>query len=829
MNLRRQFLCRISVLLACQLAVSLVGLPTNKVRGQEAGLKIIPEKIELDSPDEVDQLIVTVLAPNQSSADVTEQAKFEVSPPIALITGQGQVQALQSGEAAIKISWREQSASIPIRIGRIEEAAPISFHRDVLPMLTKSGCNSGGCHGKAEGQNGFRLSVFGSDAEADLDAIMRESRGRRVSLASPDESLLLQKAAGILPHGGGVKIERDSVWYRKLRRWIADGCPHNPTEVDSVLGIEVEPAELSFPVAATHQLRVTAVYESGFRRGVTVESDFQSNFDAVAGVDSLGKVRVNEVPGEAAILVRYQGQVGICRVTRPKQTSALGSIPVGNKLDAAVANKLNGLGIPASPRVNDAGFVRRVYLDTIGRLPTLEETRSFLEDTSADKRDRLIDQLLQRPEYAEYWAMLWSDLLRVDKDKIGGEAAAGMHSWLRESFSQNKPYDLFAKEILTASGSTLAGSPAPFFQVHDSPESLTKSVSQLFLGVRIECAQCHHHPMEKWDRGDFYSLASFFTGIERNGGVNGSVTIRDGKATDLQIPKTTRVVTAKPLGESSLESDPNADANASPTETSKSDVARRQSLADWATSADNPFFATLICNRLWGHYLGRGIIEPIDDIRATNPPSNPELLDELRKELIASKFDLKHVTRIILQSETYQRSSTSTSENADDLQNYSHGLWKSMPAEVLLDSISDVTGTPAEFQGWPRGTRAIQIWDSQIPSPFFSTFGRPTRQTVCSCERDEEPSITQALHMLNAPELESMLHNRKGRVARLATSSLSDSAIITELYLVAFSRQPSNEELEHGVELLRTSSNRREACEDFLWSLMNNKEFMFIR
>ncbi|MCA9066321.1 MAG: DUF1549 domain-containing protein, partial [Planctomycetaceae bacterium] len=714
----------------------------------------------------------------------------------------------------IEIRAADLEARCRAEVRDVTVPLPVSFAGQVIPVLSKAGCNAGSCHGKAEGQNGFRLSVFGYDSVADHQAIVMEGRGRRVFPAAPAHSLLLRKAIGTSPHGGGRRIEADSRWYRLLERWITEGAGRNQiVEERRVNHIEVQPAEITLLPRSQQRLRVVAVRSDGVQTGVTAECDFQSNHTPVAEVDHDGLVTATEVPGEAGILVRYRGHVAVCRINRPLPNSEFEPRENLSELDQHVWNKLQALGLPASDVCSDEVFLRRVFLDTIGTLPTSDESRSFLADTAADKRAQLVERLLHRPEYADYWAQKWADLLQVDKDILTPLGAAAMTRWIHTQVEQNLPYDQFVDQILTAAGPTLGETPAGFFQVQKDPKQLAQATSQLFLGVRIECAQCHHHPFEKWDQSDYVALAGFFTGVTRKNDVRGGQKIGDSAGQDLTHPRTGDTVRAAGL-------------DAEPISTEQS-TSRRAAYARWVTSSDNPFFARTIANRLWAHYLGRGIVEPVDDLRATNPATNEPLLNALTDLVIQSDFDLKQVTRTILSTQAYQLSCEPVGSNAADEQNYSHFGWKPLPAEVLLDAISQTTDVPEDFPGWPRGYRAIQIWDNKLPSPFMEVFGRPTRQTVCACERGTEPGIAQALHLLNAPRLANKIDTRDGRAQQLAESNLTNEAIVEELCLVTLCRFPSDAERSRLLTVFTEAPSRQEAVEDILWTLLNTKEFLF--
>lgn len=782
--------------------------------GEVSAIRVSPAQIKTQTPEASEQLLVSALEANGLSHDATREAKYAVVPAdVAQVSSAGKLVPLKDGTAEVVVTVGNQTAKVPLLVQGIATPPPVSFQRDVIPILSKSGCNAGGCHGKAEGQNGFKLSVFGYDPVADYHALVSEGRGRRIFPASPDNSLLLLKGTALMPHGGGQKIDPGSRWHQVMRRWVFEGANLDEQVLHPTVRIQVEPTEVTLLPRGVQQLRVTAIDDEGNARCVTTEAGFQSNSDSIAGVDGDGQILATEVPGEAAILVRYMGHVAVCRVTRPHDSPTFARPPERNFIDRLVWDKLTKLHVSPSPAADDATYIRRVYLDTIGTLPTAAEAKQFLQDNSPDKRKQLVERLLERAEYSDYWAQRWSDILQVDKDTITPQGAVAMSRWVRKQVSQNVPYDRFVQSVLTAQGSTLNESPAAFFQVQADPEKTARAVSQLFLGVRIECAQCHHHPFERWDQPDYYALAGFFSGIERRALPQGAVKIVSKGGDDLKHPRSGKVIPAAGLGAPPATFTPGSD--------------RRRALAEWATNPQNPYFTKAIANRIWAHYMGRGLVEPVDDLRATNPASNEPLLDALAEHMIAVKYDMKAFTRTILDSQAYQLSSQTLPTNRMDEQNYSHAAWKPIPAEVLLDAISQATAVPEDFNGWPKGYRAIQIWDNKLPSHFLETFGRPTRQTVCSCERGTEPSIAQALHLMNSPVTMQKVQDREGMAARLAQSELPPEKIVDELYLTTLSRMPSDAERQVMVGPFAEVKDRREATEDVLWTLLNLKEFVF--
>lgn len=780
-----------------------------------AQIVVTPSSVRLDSPEATQQLLVSGQSAMGQPIDRTRVATYQsLNPTVVRVDADGLLIPLSEGKTEVVARFEGREVRVSVAVTGLVKPEPISFAQQIIPILTKATCNTGGCHGKAEGQNGFKLSVFGFDPLADHQALTMEARGRRIFPPAPEQSLLLHKATAKAPHGGGKKIDPGSLRYRRLLRWLQEGATLGPPKLSPIVGLEVEPATRVLDLRGTQQLRVTAVDAFGNRRCVTTEAEYDSNAEPIASVDKRGYIQATDVPGEAAILVRYLHHVTVCRVTLPRPGVRFARPAEHNFIDRHVWDKLTRLGIPPSDLADDAAFLRRVYLDVIGTLPTAAEARAFLASTDPNRRAKLIDQVLNRPEYADYWSMRWADLLRVDKDVVTARGAIAMTRWLRKQFAENRPFDQFARDIVTAEGNTGREGPASLYVVLDSPEALSRSVAQLFLGVRIACAQCHHHPSARWGQDDYFGLAGFFTSAQRKALPGGGTAIFANVGTDLPNPRTKEVVPARALGADAADF--------------KRAFDRRTVLADWMAAPDNPYFAPALANRLWAHYFGRGLVEPLDDFRATNPATNEPLLAELARHMREVKYDLKAFTRTLLNSRAYQLSSRPAPGNADDQQNFSHAIAKAQPAEVLLDAISQTTGVPEKFNGWPEGYRAIQIWDNRIPSYFFRIFGRPMRASVCECERSNEPSISQALHLMNSPEVMDKIRAKTGVARRLADSSKTSAEVIDELYLGTLARFPTDRERALFLEAFKEpGSDRRTAVEDVLWTLLNTKEFLY--
>lgn len=705
---------------------------------------------------------------------------------------------------------------------------PVTLERDVQPILTRYGCNGGGCHGKARGQNGFQLSLFGFDPAFDLDEIVRDGRGRRVAPAAPERSLLLLKATARVPHGGGRRLDPDGDPYRVLRAWIAAGTPRSAPDEPSIEAVALEPAQLVMTPESERQLRVTVAYSDGSTEDVTNLAVFQSNEAAIAAVSPEGRVNAGVIPGEAAVTARFRGRFAVAGVTIPLPGDVpdelYAALPRHNFVDELVWAKLRTLGVAPSGPAEDATYLRRAHLDVIGRLPTPDETRAFLADSAPDKRERLVDALLRRPVYADHWANKWADLLRPNPYRVGGKAVLNLDAWIRQAFRENMPYDEFVRKVVAARGSTWAPGAATVFRDRREPVEVATAVSQLFLGIRLECAKCHHHPSEAWSQEDFYRFAAYFGRVGRKGpGV--SPPISGGEEVVFTAEKAEPVL--HPLTGEALEPRPlfgTAPAPAGP------DADPREALAAWMTGPENDAFGRVIVNRVWADLTGRGLTDPVDDLRATNPPSNGPLLDALAADFRSHGYDLKHLIRTIATSYVYGLDSAPGERNVADTRNFSRHYRQRLRAEVLLDAICDVTGVPEKFEAAPPGTRANAIWTHRTDSLFLDAFGRPDPNQDPPCERVPDTSVVQALHLMNAPGLHAKVTSDDGRPAKLAASDRTPAEIAEELYLLAYSRRPTDEEL-HVVDGLfagaADAAARREAAEDLLWALINTPEFVF--
>jgi hypothetical protein len=803
---------RLPALAACLLAL----LPAAGRCADAPGATVDPASVRLHGPHSRYSLLVHGRTPDGRLVDRTHAARFQSSDPkVARVTPAGVVLPAGDGAATILVQVDGRTLSVAVAVEGTTLPRRFSFPNDVLPILSRFGCNASGCHGKAEGQNGFKLSVFGFDAAADYAALAAESRGRRVFPAAPEQSLLLRKVSGQAPHGGGLRIRADSTDYETLRGWIAAGLPFGSPSEPEVASVRVEPHERVLDLQGRQQLRVIARWTDGREADVTAHAKFGSNTNAIATVGESGLVHAGDVPGEAAIMASFMNAVDTFRVVvpRPQRIDPYPALPENNFIDRHVFRKLRQLNILPSEPADDAEYLRRVYLDVIGTLPTAAEARRFLADRDPAKRAKLVDALLERPEFADFWALRWADLLRVDRAGLGQKRAYAYWKWIRDSFASGQPYDQLARALVTAEGPLDEAAPASFYKVVPKPGQAASTLAQAFLGVRIACAECHHHPFDRWSQTDYYGMTAFFAGVSVKGTPGGEAVACEGAAVG-KNPRTGEVVPAHPLGEKA------------PAAAATGD--RRVALADWLTRPDNPWFARNLANRVWAYLLGRGLVEPVDDVRATNPPTNPELLDALAQFVVENKYDVRALIRLIAASRVYQLSSRPNATNERDEQNYSRARFKRIGAEVLLDMVSQTTGVPERFAGMPPGTRAIQLWDSKVPHYFLKVFGRPERVTACECERQHEPSVAQVLHLLNAPQVQARLSHAGGCVAKLVQREPSDGPLVEELYLTFYSRLPSEKERTTALDYLaQAKGERRQAVEDLAWVLLNSLEFLF--
>ena len=705
------------------------------------------------------------------------------------------------------------------------DAPKVNFLRDVAPVLNKAGCMSGTCHGAAKGKNGFKLSLRGYDPQFDYEALLYDLGGRRFNRADPGRSLMLTKPTQQVAHGGGLRFEINSDYYKIIYNWIAQGVPYGDPAVDSVKSLAVEPQDIFMEKpGGTVTVKIVATFNDGATRDVTKEANIDSNIPDVATVGAAADIKGSRI-GEATLLVRYQGKFTSVPVTvlNPAPGFAWKQLPQNNYIDQLIDAKLQRLKIQPSGMVDDAGFLRRVSLDLTGQLPDPNEIRAFVADAAPSKlkRSRLIEKLIGSPAFIDHWTLKWGDLLQANRKYMGEKGVYEFDEWIRESFQANKPYDQMVREILSASGSSNENPAANFFRVTRDPKPTMEKTTQVFLGVRMVCAQCHDHPFERWTQNQYYEMSAFYSalGIRPGYEVGEEIVFNQRADFDMKHPKDGRVMKPAFIVPASYGS-------SGPVPT---DSHRRMALAEWVTARDNPFFAKSTVNRVWSYFFGRGIIDPVDDIRASNPPSNPALLDAMTKDFIEHNFDLRRLMRTIANSRTYQASLTPNQWNAKDFDNFSHAVPRRLAAEELLDALTLATGVHPNLPEVPPDTRAEQLPDPHVGQDgFLDLFGRPSRESSCECERRSDISLPQALNLVNGQTISDAVAGGDGRVAKAILSGKSDRDLIEELYLASFSRPPTAAEVDQALKYLSSGSRGRAAlAQDLLWALVNSKPFLY--
>lgn len=770
------------------------------------------------------QLVVTGETLDGLSVDATSAVKFEFSPGgIIEIDSRGFVTPLANGEVTVRVSARGEgestaSAEKKLKVDNFNDQPVVNFPNQVVPIFTKHGCNSGGCHGKSSGQNGFRLSLLGFYPTEDHEFLVKEGRGRRITPASPDLSLLLRKALNLSPHGGGKRFGEDSFEYRIIHRWMRQGMPYGNEADLKVERIDVFPQQRKMLKGTKQQLTVTAFYNDGSYEDVTPMATFEVNDKEMGEVDERGRVSTYDLSGDVAVMIRYQGQVGVFRSTIPLGAEVTNLPEPRNFIDTAVFNKLKILGMPPSGPCDDSTFIRRVTVDIAGRLPSAQEAEAFLKDKEPARRDRLIDSLLASSDYADYFTNKWAALLRNKKAKPTYELGTfAFHSWLREMLHKNVPYDHIVRNIVAASGDLRSNPGVVWYRSVNKTEQQVEDSAQLFLGLRIQCARCHHHPFERWSQKDYYSYQAFFSRVGRKKNPDGfadedRIFHNRGNAS-ARNPRSGETLSPAGLGAKPLDLPP--------------DIDPRQALVDWMVNPENPFFARALANRYWKHFFGRGLVDPEDDMRVTNPACNPELLDGLAKSFIDSKFDLKKLVRTICRSRVYQLSSIPNEHNVRDKQNFSRFYPRRLNAEVLYDALNQVTDSRAGFGGVPAEMKAIQLPDSGQKNYFLTVFGKPMADSACECERSNDANLAQSLHLLNSKEVLGKISASNGRAGALSKDQKRpDGEKLRELYFWFYSREPQSEEVNLALAHLG-KGEKKAGYEDIIWALLNTKEFLF--
>ncbi|MEZ6044356.1 MAG: DUF1549 and DUF1553 domain-containing protein [Planctomycetaceae bacterium] len=809
----------------------------------ESTITVLPSTITLHGSESRHSFLVQQQTGDLLQQELTEGLEIKVADEQIAKIVDGEIRPVSNGETTIQITRpasensAAQSSEIKVVVTGAGEKEPWMFERHIQSVLTKASCNSGACHGALAGKGGFKLSLRGYDSATDYHTIVKQARGRRIELSDPGRSLFLAKPSGGIPHKGGVRFNTDSREYQILSEWVAAGATYESTAEAQLERLEILPERVTLKKGVTQQLLVRAHYTDGTVDDVTRWAKFISANDAVAQVNEEGEVQVVGA-GEGAVTALFRSQPAIARITSPYENEVAEEVyanaPRQNFIDELVLKQLQRLNLPPSPRASDEVFLRRVYIDTIGVLPTEAEVVAFLNDPTPDKRAQVVDSLLARPEFVDYWTYKWSDILLLNGAKLPNNALKTYYQWLRTNVEQNRPWNELVSEILTAQGSSTENGPTNFYSLHQEPELMAENACQAFLGLSIGCAKCHNHPLEKWTNDQYYGMANLFARVRAKGwGGQG----RDGDAQrtlyvttkgDLIQPLTGKPQPPTPLDGEALEFDDPAD--------------RRIHLAKWMTSPENPYFARSITNRIWANFMSVGLVEQVDDMRVSNPASNEELLTAMADHLVANHFNVKEVMRVILQSEAYQRSSEPLPGNEDEKRFYSRYYPRRLMAEVLLDAISQVTDVPDKFTQqeipgssvfdidyYPEGTRALQLYDSAVRSYFLKTFGRNAREITCECERSDEPTMVQVLHLSNGDTINKKLQNERCTVQQVLQADIPNEEIIEKAFLEALSRYPTETEQQKLASYLAeaTGDDRRIAIEDLYWSLLTSREFLF--
>ena len=806
-------------------SVGILILATSARAWAASGLLIEPAAIRLDGAGARQQLAVTLQAPDGSLRDVTRSCRIEVVPAgLAAVTPGGVVRPIRPGTGTVRVLFDGIRTEARFVVENVDPPPPPGFRADVVPLLSKAGCNMGACHGNLSGKGGFKLSLRGEDSDLDLAAIARDQLGRRVDRIAAAQSLVVQKPTGLLAHEGGLRFRPDSPEARTLIGWIAAGALDDAGRLPRVRSLRVDPSSrITAPGEKEQQLIVTATFDDGTSRDVTRQAAFDLSDPSRFEVSVDGLVRATG-PGALAVAVRYRDGRAVSRLAFPADRPGFawqggeGQHPI----DRAVYARLRALQINPSPPADDPTFLRRAYLDAIGRLPEPNEAVAFLSEPGPGKRARLIDALVERPEFADFWALKWADLLRNEEKTMGEKGAWVFQRWLRDQIAADVPLDAMIRRMVTGLGSTYQNPPASFYRTNRDPTAAAEGVAQVFLGIRIQCARCHNHPFDVWTQGDYYGLSAFFANLGRKEVDNSrkdrldSHEINGDEIIYLKgPPRMAHPRTGAPIRPTVLHGE------APSTDDEENALPR---LADWLTR-DNRQFDRNLVNRVWFHLIGRGIVDPVDDFRDSNPPSNPELLESLTDHFTASGRRLRPTVAWIMKSRTYQVSARPEATNAEDESNFSHATVKLLPAEILLDAISQVLEVPERFRRAPGSLRAAQLPGAAPGIPFLKTFGKPERLLTCECERSESTTLAQAFQMINGPTVRRKLDAEDNRISRLLAAHRDDRSILNELYLAALGRTPTPAERSTADTYLH-HRDRRTAWEDIAWALLNSKEFL---
>jgi hypothetical protein len=797
------------------LLISAVAQVASGEAPQPAKLNVYPADVQLTTVRDRQSLIVQAEFPDGITRDVTAETKFTISNGDFARLDKNVLFPKADGTTELTVEYAGFTVKVPVEVKRATEESAISFKLDVMPIFMKSGCNTGSCHGAKSGKDGFRLSLFGFDPDGDYDRLTREMPGRRINLAIPEHSLMMEKTTGAVPHTGGRRFDMNSEYAETLLRWLRSGVPKDKGEVPKVVAVEIYPQGAVLDgEGATQQINVRAKYSDGTDRDVTSLAFFLSNNDNSAPIEQNGVVTAAK-RGEAFIMARFDTfTVGTHFIVLPKGLDfKWRDVASNNYVDDLMYNKFKKLRIQPSELCTDEEFLRRVYLDVVGVLPTVEEYHAFLDDVDPKKRDKLVDTLLNRKEFVEIWVMKWAELLQVRTTRtIAYKPMLRYYNWIQERIASNMPMDQMVQELLGASGGTFENAATNYYQMEGDPKKVAENVAQVFMGMRVQCAQCHNHPLDRWTMDDYYGFAAFFSQIGRKGGEDPreQIIFNSGSG-NVKHPIGGRVMAPKFLG------------GEVPDVKGKD---RRVVMANWLASADNPYFAKNLANIVWNHFMGQGIINEVDDVRVSNPPVNAELLDELGQQFTAYKYDFKKLVRDICTSRTYQLSTSTNETNASDTKNFSHASLRRVRAEILLDLISQVTDTKNKFGGLPLGARAVQIANGNTSTYFLSTFGRAKRESVCACEVKVEPNLSQALHMLNGDTLQTKI-GQGNLVGKRLAEKVAPEQIAEELYIRCLTRRPTDKEMNNLNAIFAEIDDKKQVLEDLFWALLNAREFVF--
>lgn len=781
---------------------------------QWSSFAIYPSEIRISSQSDAQHLVAVATRADGITVDVSDQVAWRIENPALAKIENLIVYPVADGATELVGAWNGIESRIKLTLAQSTVPRTVGFERDVMPILTKSGCNTGSCHGAARGKDGFRLSLFGFDPLGDYQRITREIGIRRINLAVPEQSLILLKATGSVQHTGGKKIEPGSKHYQTILAWLQAGAPADSARPPVVTKVDLYPNQAVLEGEGNQQrLVAVATYADGTQRDVWDLASFTTNNERTAAVALDGRI-TSGVRGEAFVMARFDTHtVGTQVLALPSGLQFQSPPTSGNYIDALVDAKLKKLRLPASGPCTDSEFIRRATVDITGLLPTEAETQGFLTSTDPNKRATLIDTLLSRKEFSEIWAMKWADLLMIkSKNEVSYKAAYLYYNWLINQIASNVPIDKVVRDLLTATGGTFQSPATNFYQVETDRLKLSENVAQVFMGIRTQCAQCHNHPFDRWTMDDYYGFAAFFSQVGRKQSEDyRQILVFNAFGGEVNHPVGGAVVKPKFLG-------------GTVPDTNGKD--RRAVLADWITSNENPYFAKSIANRIWAHFTGVGVVDPVDDFRASNPASNPELLDALAAKLVEYKYDIKQLVRDICNSQTYQRTTIPVPGNEQDLRNYSHAMVRRIPAENLLDCISQVTLTKEKFRGLPLGARAVQIADGATSNYFLTTFGRSARTTVCAEEATTDPSLSQALHLINGSAVSGKI-NQGGLLNQWKQQGLPPEAVVDRIYFQCLSRYPTEAEKARLMQIVQESGNPDIGLHDCFWAVLNSREFIF--